>query len=91
MVERERRLGALVVVQRVAAEPVATAACREVVERLLQTVAPKEPLERANRPDSVLGFVGDSEGAQLGFDERSGVERLLVAGPGARSPRRRPR
>ena len=28
----------------------------------------------------MLGLVRDSEGAQLGFDERGGVERLLVAG-----------
>ena len=80
VVEGERRLGAFVVVQLLAAEPVAAAARREVVERLLQAVAAQEPLERANCPDAVLGVVGDSEGAQLGFDERGGVERLLVAG-----------
>ena len=80
MVEGERRLGAFVVVQLVLAEPVAAAARREVVERLLQAVAAQEPLERSNRPDSVLGLVSDSEGTQLGFDERGGVERLLVAG-----------
>ena len=54
--EGERRLGALVLVQRLAAEPVAAAAGREVVERLLQAVASEEPLERARRPDAVLGL-----------------------------------
>ena len=80
MVEGERRLGSFVVVQRIAAEPVATAARREVVERLLQAVAAQEPLERSNRPDSVLGLVRDGKRTQLGFDERGGFERLLVAG-----------
>ena len=80
VVEGERRLGAFVVVQRIVAEPVAAAARREVVERLLQAVAAQEPLERANRSSSMLGLVSDSEGNQLRFDERRGVERLLIAG-----------
>jgi hypothetical protein len=80
VVEGERRLGAFVVVQLLAAEPVAAAARREVVQRLLQAVAAEEPLERSDRSDSVLGVVSDGEGAQLGFDERGCVERLLVAG-----------
>ena len=78
--ERERRFGAFVLVQRLAAEPVAAAAGREVVERLLQAVAAEEPLERARRPDAVLGRAGDREGGELGLDQRGGVERLLVAG-----------
>ena len=52
--ERERRLGAFVLVERLAPEPVAAAAGREVVERLLQIVASEEPLERSRRPDAVL-------------------------------------
>jgi len=79
VVEGQGRLGAFVVVQRVAAEPVAAAARREVVERLLQAVAAQKPLERSNRPDPVFSSVSDGEGSQLGFDERGGVERLLVA------------
>src|SRR6478752_9624671 len=80
VVEGERRLGAFIVVQLLSPEPVAAAARREVVERLLQAVAAQEPLECSNCPDAVLGVVSDSEGTQLGFDERGGVERLLVAG-----------
>src|ERR1044071_5151807 len=80
VVEGERRLGPFIVVQRIAAEPVAATARREVVERLLQAIAAEEPLECSNRPDSVLGLVCGSEGTQLGFDERGGLERLLVAG-----------
>ena len=47
---------------------------------MLQAVAAEEPFERSIAPDSVLGVVSDGEGAQLGLDERGGVERLLVAG-----------
>ena len=80
MVEGKRRLGTLVVVQRFASEPIAAAARREVVERLLQAVASQEPFERSRRPESVLGRVGDGESAQLRLDECRGVDGLLVAG-----------
>src|SRR5690242_17191690 len=82
--EGERRLRALVLVERLAAESVAAAAGREVVERLLQTVAPEEPLEGARRPEAVIGVGGDREGGKLGLDHRGRVERLLVTGAGGR-------
>jgi hypothetical protein len=66
-------------VEGVAAEPVAATAGRKVVERPLQAVASQEPLEGERGPDAVLGLVGDRERGQLGLDDRSGVERLLVA------------
>ena len=80
MVEGERRFRAFVVVQRVASESVAAAAGRKVVERLLQAVATEKPLERANRPCSVLGLARDAERAQLRLDESCGVDGLFVAG-----------
>ena len=80
MVEGERRFGALVVVQIVAAESVAAAAGCEVVERPVQAVAAEEPLECPDRAGAVLSAARDREGAQLGLDERGRVERLLVAG-----------
>ena len=82
--ERERRLGALVAVQRLAAEAVAAAAGREVVERQVQAVASEEPLERVARANAVLGLVRDRERHELGLDERGRVERLLVAVAGGR-------
>ena len=77
--EGERRFGAFVHVDRFGAEPVAAAAGREVVERLLQAVASEEPLERARRSDAVLGLVRDCERGELGLDEPCRIERLLVA------------
>ena len=81
MVEGERRFGALVVVQVVAAEPVAAAAGGEVVERPSQAVAAEEPLECPDRAGAVLCRARDREGAQLGLNERGRIERLLVSGP----------
>ena len=78
--ERERRFGAFVLVERVAAEAVAAAAGREVVERLLQAVTAEEPLEGARRPHPVIDRSRDREGGQLRLDQRGGIERLLVAG-----------
>ena len=80
MVEGERRFRALIVVQCVASEPVAAAAGSEVVERPLQAIAAEEPLECHDGPCSVFAFARDGEGAQFGFDERRGIEGLLVAG-----------
>ena len=80
----KRRLGALVAVQRLAAEAVAAAAGREVVERQVQAVAPEKPLERVPRANAVLCLVRDGEGHELGLDEGGGVERLLVAVAGSR-------
>ena len=77
--ERERRLGALVAVQRLAAEAVAAAAGREVVERQVEAVASEKPLERAPRANAVLGLVRDGERHELRLDEGGSVERLLVA------------
>src|SRR5205085_1603298 len=79
LMEGDRRFGAFVVVQRLGTEPVAAAAGCEVVERSLQAVAAEEPLERLDRPASVFGSARQGEGGELGFDERCGVERLLVA------------
>src|SRR5689334_594288 len=76
----ERRLRTLVLVERLTAETVAATAGREVVERLLQSVAAEEPFEGAGRPQSVLGRTRDREGRKLRLDERCGVERLVVAG-----------
>src|SRR5690348_10284913 len=79
-VERECRLGAFVRVQVFGAEAVAAAAGCEVVERAIKMVTTEEPLERVPGAHAVLGVAGDCEGGELGFDERCGVERLLVAG-----------
>src|SRR5581483_1033799 len=79
VMESERGFGALIVVQRVATEPVAAAAGCEVVQRPLQPVAAEEPFECADRAGAVLGLTRDGEGAQLGLDERGRIERLLVA------------
>ena len=76
--EGERRLGALVPVRRLGAEPVAAATGGEVVERSLQAVAPQEPLEGADRPATVTGIARDGVGSQFGLDESRHVERLLV-------------
>src|SRR4051812_31672616 len=78
--EGERRFRSLVLIERLLAEPVAAAAGREVVQRLLQAVAAEEPLERPRRANSVLGRAGDGERSELGLDQRGGVKRLLVAG-----------
>ena len=80
----ERRLGALVVVRRLLAEPVAAAAGREVVQRPVEPVAAEEPVERLLRAQPVLRVAGDGERGQLGLDERRRVERLLVAAAGRR-------
>ena len=85
--ERERRLRALVLVQRLAPEPVAAAAGGEVVERFLQAVAAEEPLERPDRARAVLRIAGRGVRGQLGLDESGGVERLLVPGVRARARR----
>ena len=77
--EGERRLRAFVVVDRLAAEPVAAAAGREVVERPLQAVASEEPLECPRGSRSVTVRARDRECGDLRLDERSRVERLLVA------------
>ena len=77
--ERERRLGAFVLVHVGLAETVAATAGREVVQGPAETVAPEEPLECALRAGAVLGIAGDGKCSQLGLDERGGVERLLVA------------
>src|SRR5581483_11245140 len=61
------------------AQPIAAAACCEVVQRLLEAVAAEEPFERTCRPDPVLGRTGDREGGELGLDQRRRVERLLIA------------
>ena len=83
--DRERRLGALVVVRRLLAEPVTAAAGREVVQRLVEPVAAEEPVERPLRTQTVLGVAGDGERGQLRRDEGGGVERLLVARPRGRA------
>ena len=77
-VDGERRFGALVVVRRLLAEPVAAAAGREVVERPVEAVAAEEPVERPLRALRVLRIAGDGERGELGRDERRRVERLLV-------------
>ena len=79
-VERERRLGAFVLVHVALAETVAATAGREVVERPAETVASEEPLEGALRAGAVLGIAGDDERGELCLDEGRRVERLLVAG-----------
>ena len=61
---------------------------REVVERPLQLVATEEPVERLLRAHAVLGVARHGERGELRLDERRGVERLLVAVPGAGSERR---
>ncbi len=77
--ERKRRLGAFVLVDRVEPEPVAAAAGREVVERLLEAVSTEEPSEGMSGPDPVARVARDREGGKLGLDEAGGVDRLLVA------------
>src|SRR6476646_3983169 len=88
--EGEGRLGTLVAVDVAAAEPVAAAARREVVQRPVQMVATQEPVERRVRAHAVLPIAGDVERRELSLDERGRVERLLVAksgcGPAARAP-----
>src|SRR4051794_30390676 len=78
--ERQCRFGTFVVVQRFVSQPVAAAAGREVVERLAEPVTAEEPFERLDRAAPVLAVARDGERGQLGLDERSGVDRLLVAG-----------
>ena len=77
-VHGECRFGALVVVGRLLAQPVAAPSGREVVERPVEAVAAEEPVERLLRALGVLQVAGDGERGQLGGDEGGGVERLLV-------------
>ena len=78
--ERERRLGAFVHVQRLAAEPVAAAAGREVVERPAAGGCGRGTIRRrVGARDAVLGSPRDRERGELRLDERGRVERLLVA------------
>ena len=77
--ESERRLRTFVLVQRLAAEPVAAAAGGEVVERSLQAVPSREPIERLDCPDAVLGIPRRGVGGQLRLDESRCIEGLLVA------------
>src|SRR6478672_7521989 len=83
-VQGERRLCAFVVVGGLVAEAVATAAGCEVVEGALEPVTAEEPVEGALGSQAVVGVAGGRERCQFGFDERRGVERLLIAAAGGR-------
>ena len=76
--QRERRLGTLVVVGRLRAEPVTTASGREIVERPVEAVVTEEPIERGLCTHGVLRVAGSRERGQLRRDDRGGVEGLLV-------------
>src|SRR5690349_11956370 len=80
----QRRLGALVGVDTRLAEAVVASPGGEVVDRLLKAIAAQEPFEGANRIASVALVPRGEEGLDLCFDERRGVERLLVAVVAAR-------
>ena len=82
--EGERGFGALVCVEVRFAETVAAASCREVVERTVEPIAAKEPVEGITRPPSVVTVPGRGKRTELGLDERGRIERLLVTGPGRR-------